>query len=225
MHPVKEWYIAQVSKRVVAALKKNRIDAVYFATAKEAAEKIISEIPEGATIGIGGSVTVRELNLIDALKKRGHRIYQHWTEEMGHDSMGNKLPTWYKGLDIEARRQSLLTDVYLCSTNAVTLDGKIVNADGNGNRAAAMMFGPKKVIIVAGVNKIVDNVDAGIDRVRSIAAPMSAKKALTSTPCAVNGKCIDCDSPDRVCSVFTIIEKRPKMTDMLFVLIGEELGF
>ncbi len=225
MHPSKKWYLDSLASRVVTALEKNRISAVYVRSGEEARQRILAEIPLEATVGVGGSVTVRQLGVVNALEERGTKVVHHWRQDLGHDIDGNKLPNWYKGLDFEVRRQAMLSDVYLCSTNAVTVDGKLVNADGNGNRVAAMMFGPRKVIVAAGVNKIVENVNAGMSRIRNIAAPMSTHKGRASTPCGSTGICSDCNSPERGCSVITIIEKRPKMTDMLFVLVGEELGF
>jgi hypothetical protein len=225
LHPSQQWFENNLGERIIKALENNKIPAKYFKTSKEAKEFILDNIPMDATVGIGGSVTIRQLGLIKALEERGNKLFHHWHEEMGHDEDGNKLDNWYRGLDLEVRRQALLSDVYLCSTNAVTRDGKLVNADGNANRTAAMTFGPKKVIIIAGKNKIVDDVDAGIARIKNVAAPMSAHRGKANTPCATTGVCTDCSSTDRACSVITIVEKKPKMTDMTFILVGEDLGF
>jgi len=224
-HPSKEYHLTNLGERVVKALQKNRIPAELLGSVEEARERLLKEIPPNATVGIGGSVTIRQLGVIEALEKRGNRVIHHWKEEMGHDAEGNRLPNWSKGIDLQVRREALTSDVYLCSANAVTLDGKIENADGNANRTAAMTFGPGRVIIVAGLNKVVEDMEAGIARIRHIAAPMSTHRGRANTPCAKTGICPDCDSPERGCSVLTIIEKKPKLTDMLFLLVREELGF
>lgn len=225
MHPVKQWYEDRLGERLVKALAQNRIPAVYFSTKEEARERVLQEIPPGAKVGVGGSVTIRELGLIETLEARGHRVVHHWRPELGHSAEGGRRDDFVPGMDFQVRREALLADVYLCSSNTVTMDGKLVNIDGFGNRVAAMIFGPGRVIIIAGLNKVVSDVAAALDRIKNVTAPMSSKRGRSKAPCAITTECVDCDSPDRSCSVITIIEKKPKATDMLVVLVGEELGF
>ena len=123
------------------------------------------------------------------------------------------------------RRAELTCDVFICGTNALTLDGKLVNVDGVGNRVAAMTFGPKQVIIVAGVNKIVRNVDEAERRIELLAAPLNNKRLNRPNPCTVAGICVDCQGPTRICNVTTILRKRPPATPMQILIVGEELGF
>jgi hypothetical protein len=115
-------------------------------------------------------------------------------------------------------------DIYLTSSNAITLDGKLVNTDMTGNRVTSMIFGPKQVIVVVGLNKVVKDVPAALDRIKSVIAPNIARNAGLKTPCAVEGKCTDCKSPMRVCTVTTIIEAKPRVTQISIILVGEDLG-
>jgi hypothetical protein len=119
----------------------------------------------------------------------------------------------------------MTSDLFLGSVNAVTMNGELVNIDGAGNRVNATVFGPGKVILVAGYNKIVEDVQEAVKRVRNVAAPMNAKRLDVDVPCAKLGKCVDCSSPNRICRVVVIHERRPLLTDMLIILVGEELGY
>ena len=194
-------------------LKKNGMGAFYYPTAREAAEEILRQIPRGATVGIGGSVTVREMGIPEALIKRGQKVYDHWQEKTkeARTAMG---------------RLQQQSDYFLASTNALTLDGKLINVDASGNRVTSMIFGPSHVIVVAGINKIVLNVEAGLARLKKIAAPKNCQRRKDSTPCAQDLVCRDCESPGRLCRVTTIIERKPFGLEQLSVyLIGEELGY
>ncbi len=224
MHPSKRWYWDTLGERLVKALEKNRISAVYCSTKNEASERVLAEIPPSAKVGVGGSVTIREVGLIDALEARGNHVVHHWKPELGHDKDGGRTGAFVPGGDSHVRREALNADVYLCSSNVITMDGKLVNMDGFGNRVAAMIFGPGRVIVVAGLNKVAKDVAAAIDRIKTVTAPMSCHRGRGKVPCAITTECTDCDSPERGCSVLTIIEKRPKGTDMLVILVGEELG-
>ncbi|MGA1861447.1 lactate utilization protein [Deferribacter thermophilus] len=125
----------------------------------------------------------------------------------------------------QVRLAELTCDLFVTSTNALTLDGKLVNIDGTGNRVNAMAFGPKKSVVYTGINKIVENVDDAIKRIKFIASPMNAKRLNFNTPCAKTGFCADCNSPQRICRIVTIIEKNPPLSDIEIVIIGESLGF
>ncbi len=225
MHPSKRWYLDSLGERLAAALKKNRFEAVYCPSAAEAKGHVLSQIPGAATIGVGGSVTIRELGLIEELEKRGHTVFHHWKAELGHSAAGGRVDGFVMGRDFDERRKAMTADVYLCSSNTVTLDGKLVNMDGFGNRVAAMIFGPRRTIVVVSVMKAVRDVDAAIERIETVTAPMSAHRGRGKVPCAVSGQCTDCDSPDRSCGVMTVMHRKPKGADMLIVLVGEELGF
>lgn len=213
MNEVRQWHNEKRLKRTVNALKENGFEAVYVSTKTDALKEVLNCVPKNALIGVGGSITVRELGIIDALSQRGHRIAEHWSSDLAPDE-------W-----MEIRRQQLTSDVFLTSSNAITESGQLVNIDGAGNRVAAMIFGPKKVIVIAGVNKIVKNLKEALDRVNSVAAPMNAKRLNRKTPCAVTGKCTDCRSPERICNVTTIINRKLVRTDITIILIDEVLGY
>jgi hypothetical protein len=225
MHPAKRWYLDNLGEQLTIALIKNRFDAIYFSSTSDAKDHVLSQIPEKATVGIGGSVTIRELGLIEELERRGHTVSHHWKPELGHNAAGGRVDGFVMGDDFDVRRRAMMSDVYLCSSNAITMDGKLVNMDGFGNRVASMIFGPRQTIIVVSIYKAVKDVNAGIERITTLTAPMSAHRGRGKVPCAVSGQCTDCDAPDRSCGVMTIMHKKPKGSRILIVLVGEELGF
>lgn len=196
----------------MTALEKNGFQTFFAPTKNEALEKALYLIPPTAKVGIGGSVTIRELNLIDALTARGNIVIQHWQLPPDEDALTNM-------------RKEQTSEYYLASSNAVTENGELINIDGTGNRVASMIFGPQKVILVVGINKIVRDVAEGLQRAKSVAAPMNAKRLGKKTPCAATGVCTDCDAPDRICRVTSIMEKKPDRTEIMVMFVGEEMGF
>jgi len=211
---VEIWYTKKMMSRTRKALEKNGFKSFITQTREEALKKALSMIPANAAVGVGGSVTIRETGLIPALVERGNTVIHHWIEDLSESELRTIL------------RQELNSDVFLCSSNAVTEDGKLVNVDGTGNRVASMIFGPQKVIVVAGRNKIVRDLDEALARVKNIAAPMNCKRlSKENNPCINAGVCTDCKSESRICKVTTIIERRPTRTDFSVILVGEELGF
>ena len=213
MHEFKSWHNEALAARVVAALNKNNFTASYAATRQEAAEKILSLVPADANVGIGGSWTLNQMEIPKLLEERGNTVLNH-----------NK-PGLTPEETLSIRRQQLTCDVFMTSTNAVTLDGRLVNVDGAGNRVAAMIFGPKKTIIVAGVNKIAFDVADAEKRIQLHAAPVNNKRLDRPNPCVKTGQCMDCQGPTRICNVTTIIHKKPGPTNIEIILVGEELGF
>jgi hypothetical protein len=192
---------------VVEALKANRFDTVEFVGNAEAAAKMVLDlIPPEVTVGTGGSMTVRQLGLREELVKRGN------------------IQTFQSGQVSSEQRRLIQGDIFLTSSNAVTLDGKLVNIDSSGNRVARMIYGPPKVILVIGQNKIVSNVDEAIKRVKYVIAPYHGKTMKIQAPCAVDGKCSDCKAPGRICNITTILEKKPRMSEYTIILVGEDLG-
>jgi acyl-CoA hydrolase len=143
----------------------------------------------------------------------GHRLYDHWVPGLSFEDM------------VAVRRAQLTCDVFLTSANAITLDGQIVCTDGVGNRVSALTFGPGKVIIAAGVNKITRDLESALRRVKDVAAPMTLKETGLSLPCTETGVCLDCKSPQRGCRITLILERKPALTDTTVILIGESLGF
>ena len=215
MESVKRWYNEDRGKRAVEALKKRGFRAHYVETQAQAKEMILKEIPKGATVGVGGSVTVRGLGVLEELKAKGHKVLDHW--EIPHSAVEESF---------QMRRAQQTSDVFLTSSNAVTLEGQLVNTDGSGNRVNAMTFGPRKAIVVAGVNKIVPDLERALQRIKEIGVPMNSKRLQVHPPCIQAGKCVDCRVPQRACRITSIIEwKPPFFSDYLVIIIGEELGF
>ncbi len=206
------------AKPVVAALNKNGFLAEYFDSPEDALQRILELVPHEGTVGVGGSVTIRDIGVVEELKKRSAlTVYDHWQKGLSSEDI------------LEYRYKQTQSDVFLSSSNAVTQDGKIVNWDGVGQRVASMIFGPRKVILVMGTNKIAPDLDSAIKRGQKIVAPMNSRRLAKDTPCVKFGKCGDCNSPDRSCIVTTILHKHPagKQSIMKFhvLLIGRELGF
>ncbi|MDF2858449.1 MAG: hypothetical protein K0Q87_4300 [Neobacillus sp.] len=199
--------------KTVAALDNNRFNASYYQTAEEAMNELLTTIPVNATVGIGGSWTLIQLEVVEKLEARGNIVYCHHKPGLSPEEI----------LDI--RRKQLTCDVFLTSTNAITEDGRLVNTDATGNRVAAMIFGPKKVIVLAGVNKIVGTIDEAQERIRVTAAPLNNKRLNRPNPCVKTGYCVDCQGPTRLCNISTVIHKQPPASDIHVWVIGEEVGY
>lgn len=213
MDPLKEWWIEEKAKKAIEKLIAHDFKASYVKSKAGAAEEIQKYITLGQSIGVGGSLTIRELGILEQLESRGHTVYNHW--KPGHS----------KEEILQIRKAQMTSDIFLSSTNAVTLNGELVNIDGIGNRVNASVFGPGKVILVAGYNKIVEDIPEAIRRIKNVSAPLNARRLNIDVPCAKVGKCVDCNSPNRICRAIVIHERRPSLTDMLIILVGEELGF
>jgi len=213
MDPIKEWWIEEKAKKAVEKLVAHDFKAIYVKTKAEAVQEVLKQITPNKKIGIGGSLTLRELGILEKLEAQGYTVYNHWKPGLSRESM------------LEIRKSQMTSDLFLSSVNALTLNGELVNIDGIGNRVNSSVFGPGKVILVAGHNKIVDDVQEGIKRIKNVAAPLNARRLNIDVPCAKLGKCVDCNSPNRICRVIVIHERKPSLTDMFIILVGEELGF
>jgi len=200
---------------VIRNLKKRGMDGIFCETSARAVEETCGMIPAGSLVGLGGSETIIEANLLDALRRMDIRLLDRYKEGIG------------KGEVDEMRRQGMAADVYICSSNAITADGRLVNMDGTGNRVAAMIFGPKKVIVMAGMNKVAPDLDSAIARVRNIAAPANSLRVNVETPCSKTGFCQDphCHPPQRICCQLVITEASMTPGRVTVVLIGETLGY
>jgi len=212
MEQWEQWFREKQVERTINALKKNRFEALFVMDAKAAFEEVMKRIPDGATVGVGGSVTLAQIGLLDALKHR--KIKLIWPIQQARSDEDR----------LELIRKSFFADVFLSSTNAVTEDGELYNVDATGNRVGATFIGPKKTIVVCGVNKIVKDLDAAEKRVREWAAPQNAKRLNRKTPCVETGVCEDCSSPDRICNIYVTLAKKPARTDVAVILVGEYLG-
>jgi hypothetical protein len=198
-------------------LLANNFDA-RFAENSDTAKKIVSgSISKNTIVGIGDSATVRQIGIIEELEKKRIRILNPFSRELTTDHAKTVIRD-------NISRQIFSCDVFVCGTNAVTRDGKLVNMDAVGNRVASMIFGPRRVFIIAGKNKIVKDVDEALYRIKNLIAPFHARTKRFATPCAQTGKCSDCSAPKRICSVTSIIEKRPWRTEISVILVDEDLG-
>jgi hypothetical protein len=211
--PFRSWLWEKLAKKCIQNLKKHGFDAHYVSGEQEARDLILEKISDYQTFGFGGSDTTRALGLSEALQTMGKTVYDHWQKGLSKED------------DLEIRLNQGRCDCFLCSANAVAATGEIVNVDGIGNRTNAMCFGPKKVIVVAGMNKVTQDLDSAVRRVRELAAPMRAKSLGMETPCAENGLCSDCNAPQRICRITTILHRRPMLTDLSVVLVNRALGF
>ncbi len=198
-------------EKAANALNKKNIKCTLFEDRLQLTEYIISETESALEIGVGGSITVKELGLYDLLSDKGKKVYWHWKEK----------PENIK----EVLKKAAFSDVYLTSSNAITEEGRIINIDGRGNRVSAMVYGPKKVIIIAGKNKICKNNEDAIDRIKTIACPQNARRLKLNTPCAATGICNDCKSTDRMCNVISIIEGNVSGTEIQVCILNEDMGY
>ena len=201
-----------LGKSVIKNLAKRNMEGYYCATKEEALAKALELIPETDVVAWGGSVTIDEIGLLAAVKARNPVIDRDTAATMEEK--------------VELMRKGLTCDTFLMSTNAMSEDGILVNIDGNGNRVASLIFGPKQVVIIAGVNKIAKDLDSAIARVRSNAAPINAQRfAGISTPCAKIGVCSNCNAPDCMCCQVVVTRHSRQAGRIKIILVGENLGF
>ena len=188
----------ELCEKVVEALKRRGFDAEFAPDAESAAAIAMKEAESAASVGWGGSETIKQIGVRDRLAQSGKEIRDH----------------------------QLYMDLFLLSANAITVDGRIVNIDGRGNRVAASICGPKKVLYIVGRNKIVEGgVDAAIERIKRCACPPNAKRLGKKTPCAATGVCADCDSPDRICKVMAVFDRKPTGVSALAIVVDADLGY
>ena len=196
---------------VVEAMKKRGFEAYYVSTAEEAREKALEIIPENSVVSWGGSITIDGIGLKQAVIDRGCKVINRDEAESPEER-------------VELMRKALTCDVFLMSANAISEDGQLVNIDGNGNRVAALCYGPKEVIVVAGMNKVAGNLEEAYARARKFAAPVNAQRFNLATPCGKTGLCADCLSPECICSQI-VVTRRSSGGRIKVILVGEELGF
>lgn len=207
------WGYEQKCEKAVESLGRNGFTAVYCKTGEEARQYILAEAAGADTIGFGGSLSVADLGVAGTLKEMGKELLLHSAPGLTPDER------------LGVMRRQLTCDLFLTGTNAVTLSGYLVNVDATGNRVGSMLFGPHKVIVVAGRNKLVDgDIVAAIKRVKDCASPPNARRLSYNTPCAKTGFCCDCNSPDRICRITTIIDRKPRFTDLRVLVVNEDLG-
>ena len=202
----------RLAEKMIKNLKRRNFEAIYCPTAAEAVEKISAMIPDGSTVTWGGSMTIRDMGLTAALHKRALKVLDR---DLAADR--DEAQRIY--------REAFSADFYLSSVNAISEDGMIVNIDGNGNRVAAITFGPKKVIFVVGLNKVAQDVSAALARARSTASPINAARFDIKTPCQVDGVCHNCNSPESICNYIHFMRNSHPAGRHTVVLVGEDRGY
>lgn len=202
----------KLGAKVVKALQSRNMEAWYVDNKEEALKKALEIIPVESTVGWGGTVSVEEIGLKPALEARGNKLLDRY-----------KAATPEERDDIQ--RQCLLSDYFLMSTNAISEDGIMVNIDGLGNRVAALIYGPKNVLMIVGMNKVVKTEADALSRARNEAAPVNAQRFNLSTPCSKNGSCADCRIPDTICCQFVTTRYSKVAGRIKVILVGEDLGF
>lgn len=212
MNPKKKHYEV-LADTIIKNLRKRRMEGCYCPTVEEAEKKAFSYLTQNASVSFGGSMTLEDTDMLTALR---HDPGIHLI-----DRSKAKTPEEIKQLYHEA----LSADFYFMSTNAITVEGELVNIDGTGNRVAALIYGPEHVIVMAGMNKVAANVDEALSRVHNTATPMNCQRLSKKTPCSVTGVCADCLSPDCICNQVVITRRSGVEGRIKVILIGEELGY
>ena len=208
----KEQRNERLAERLIKSLKRRHMEAFYCPTAAEAVEKVSELIADGSSVTWGGSMTIRDIGIPQVLKQRGT------LEVLDRDEVSDRDEV------VRIYERAFTADVYLSSVNAISEDGVIVNIDGNGNRVAAITWGPKKVIFVVGINKVAQTVEAALQRARSTASPINAARFDIATPCQTDGICHNCNSPESICNYVHFLRNSPHDRHMV-VLVGEDLGY
>ncbi len=216
--------MTDIIKKTMDALNKNRMESFYAETKEEAKEIALSLIDKGQTVSVGGSVTLNQLDMLTTLRNGDYVFF---------DRYGDKTPEEIQ----EVFHKSLSADAYFLSANAVTENGELYNVDGTGNRVAALIYGPKKVIVIIGKNKIVKDMNEAVLRVKSVAAPLNCRRLNKKTPCSTTGKCIaftdggalnpaaGCRSEDRVCRSYVTLGEQVNPDRIKVIIVNEDLGY
>lgn len=208
----KETRNLRLAERMIKNLNRRNMEACYCPTAAEAVKKVSEMIADGSSVTWGGSMTIRDMGLPQALRDRGT------LEVLDRDLIEDRAEV------VRLYERAFTADVYLSSANAISEDGIIVNIDGNGNRVAAITWGPKKVIFIIGMNKVAQTVEAALARARSTASPINAARFDIKTPCQVDGICHNCNSPESICNHVHFLRNSPRGRHIV-ILVGEDLGY
>lgn len=207
------WYIDKQVESVINALEKNNMKGFFVKDEKELLKVLSELIEEDSVVGVGDSATLQETGVLDFLRNGNYAFLDKYRE----------------GITSEEKKQIYIqnfsADTFLCSTNALTENGELYNIDGNGSRVAPMIYGPKQVILVTGINKLVRNKEEAEKRVRNYAAPIDAKRLNKDTPCTKLGRCVDCKSPNRICNDFVTITGQFVKNRIKVIIVGKSLGY
>lgn len=204
-------YYEKRGKILVKNLQSRHFEAYYCATKEEALEKALELIPKGASVGWGGVMSAAQIGLLDAVRQGDYRAIDR-----------ERCTTPDEKL--QAAKDAMFADVFLTGTNGLSLDGEMVNIDGQGNRVAAIVYGPKEVLVIAGMNKVSDTLEDAITRARTVAAPLNQQRFMLNNPCTVTGTCADCKSETCICNQILITRHCRPVGRIKFILVGEDLG-
>jgi L-lactate utilization protein LutB len=196
--------------RTVENLKKNKFDAHFVESVDQMKELVATMIPAGSSVAVGGSMTLFETGIIDWLRQQPITFYDRYNPD-------NDVQKMF--------REAFSCDIFVTSTNAVTLEGELLNVDGSGNRTAEMIFGPKKVLVIAGINKLVKNMAEAEQLIKRTARPMNNERLNTNNPCRLVGECTECISESRICSVFVRMARSQVRDRICVILVNENLGY
>ena len=210
-NPKQAWY-KLVGEKMVMAFKKRQFEAYYCKTGTEAVEKVLSLIPKSDVVSWGGSATLSQLGVQKTIIEKRYTVINRDTAKTPEERT-------------ELTRKALLCDTFLMSSNAITEDGQLFNIDGNGNRLGALVYGPKSVIVVVGMNKVTKTLDDAVSRVRTVAAPINRQRFQGETPCTLTGICADCTSPSCICAQMVTTRFCRPAGRIKVIIVGEELGF
>lgn len=196
---------------LVRNLRSRHFDAWYCANREEALSKALELIPEGATIGWGGVLSAQQIGLLDAVRSQRYHAIDRDSCRTSEERE-------------QAMKDAMFADVFLTGANGLSLDGQMVNIDGTGNRVAAIIYGPKQVIVIAGMNKVCDSLEQAVKRARQVAAPLNMQRFMKDTPCAATGKCGDCKSEGCICNQIVITRHCRPAGRIRFIIVGEDIG-
>jgi hypothetical protein len=212
MDTAKKLYYEKRANILVKNLRARHFDAYYCATKEEALQQALALIPEGSCVGWGGALSAQQIGLMDAVRNGSY------------EAIDRDRCVTAEEKDVCARR-CLSADVFLTGANAMSLDGQMVNIDGTGNRVAAIIYGPRNVLVIAGMNKVEDSLESAVRRARTVASPINAQRFGLDTPCSTTGACADCKNERCVCNQIVITRHCRPAGRIKFILVGEELGF
>ncbi|MBP1890755.1 L-lactate utilization protein LutB [Clostridium moniliforme] len=207
------WSNEEKINRTIKSLKNNNMNGYYAKSREELINIIEGIVKSGSKVSCGGSMTLFETGVIEHLRCGRYEFLDRYKEGLTKEEV------------IEIYKKAFFADAYFVSSNAVTENGELYNVDGNGNRVAAMLYGPDKVIVICGVNKIVKDVHEAIKRNRECAAPINAKRLNKKTPCTKVGYCMDCNSPERICNEYTLIKRQNNPERIHVIFLNENIGY
>jgi len=208
----KELYYEKRGEVLVKNLRSRHFEAYYCANRQDALAKALELIPEGSSVGWGGSVTAQQVGLLDAIRAGNYRVFDRESCKTQEEKD-------------QVARDAMFCDTFITSANGMSLDGQMVNIDGAGNRVAAIVYGPKNILVIAGMNKVEDTLEAAVRRARTVAAPMNQQRFQHPNPCTLTGTCADCKSKTCICNQILITRHCRPVDRIKFILVGEDLGY